>query len=83
MTPNVVAGFNRLVDDPSWSSLALVAHGGVNRALLGHLTGAGLTAFARLEQNTCCVNIIDIDSNEGTHRRTLIRGINITAYDPA
>ncbi|MBG51981.1 MAG: histidine phosphatase family protein [Rhodobiaceae bacterium] len=79
----VVAGFNRLVDDPSWSSLALVAHGGVNRALLGHLTGAGLTAFARLEQNTCCVNIIDIDSNEGTHRRTLIRGINITAYDPA
>ncbi|MEQ9519059.1 MAG: histidine phosphatase family protein [Parvibaculum sp.] len=78
----VVNGFMRLIADPSWHSLALVAHGGVNRALLGHLTGAGLAAFARLEQNTCCVNIIDIDFSGGAHHRTLIRGMNITAYDP-
>lgn len=81
----VVSGIQRLINDPSWTSLALVAHGGVNRALLGWATGAGLKGFATFEQNTCCVNIIDVDTHPetGEHHRTLIRGINITAYDPA
>jgi phosphoserine phosphatase len=81
----VVGGLNKLISDPSWSSLALVAHGGVNRALLGWATGAGLKGFSTFEQNTCCVNIIDIDMqpDSGEHHRTLVRGMNITAYDPA
>ncbi|MEQ9146400.1 MAG: histidine phosphatase family protein [Parvibaculaceae bacterium] len=81
----VVGGLQNLMADPGWTSLALVAHGGVNRALLGWLTGAGLRAFGAFEQNTCCVNIIDIDSHpeDGGHVRTLLRGVNITAYDPA
>ncbi len=81
----VVGGLMRLIADPTWTSIALVAHGGVNRALLGWATGAGLKGFSTFEQNTCCVNIIDIDTrpDTGDHHRTLIRGINITAYDPA
>ncbi len=81
----VVDGFKKIIADPNWTSLALIAHGGVNRALLGWLTGAGLKGFATFEQNTACVNIIDVDTHPdtGSHHRTLIRGINITAYDPA
>lgn len=81
----VVEGLEKLIADPNWKSLALIAHGGVNRALLGWLTGASLKAFATFEQNTACVNIIDIDTHPdtGDHHRTLLRGVNITAYDPA
>jgi len=81
----VVGAMNRLITDPSWKSLALVAHGGVNRTLLGGASGAGLKGFSTFEQNTCCVNINDIDTHAdtGEHTRTLITGINITAYDPA
>ena len=81
----IVGAMNRLIADPSWKSLALVAHGGVNRTLLGWASGAGLKGFSTFEQNTCCVNIIDIDTHAdtGDHTRTLIRGVNITAYDPA
>ncbi|MDF1846777.1 MAG: histidine phosphatase family protein [Parvibaculaceae bacterium] len=81
----VVSGLANLISDSSWKSLALVAHGGVNRALLGWATGAGLKGFSTFEQNTCCVNIIDVDTHpeSGDHHRTLIRGVNITAYDPA
>jgi len=81
----IVSAINKVIADPNWKSLALIAHGGVNRALLGWATGAGLKSFATFEQNTCCVNIIDVDTHpdSGDHHRTLIRGVNITAYDPA
>lgn len=81
----IVDAMNRVIADPNWKSLALVAHGGVNRALLGWATGAGLKGFSTFEQNTCCLNIIDVDTHpeSGDHHRTLIRGVNITAYDPA
>ncbi|MBN4051798.1 histidine phosphatase family protein [Parvibaculum lavamentivorans] len=81
----IVGAMEKLISDPSWKSLALVAHGGVNRALLGWVTGASLKGFSTFEQNTACVNIIDIDTHPdtGSHHRTLLRGVNITAYDPA
>lgn len=80
----VTGGLQDLLADPSWSSLALVAHGGVNRALLGWITGAGLQAFSTFEQSTCCLNVIDVDMDEdGKIVRTLLRGTNITTYDPA
>jgi len=81
----IVGAINKVIADSSWKSLALVAHGGVNRTLLGWASGAGLKGFSTFEQNTCCVNIIDIDTHPdtGDHHRTLIRGVNITAYDPA
>jgi len=81
----IVGAINKVITDPNWKSLALVAHGGVNRTLLGWASGAGLRGFSTFEQNTCCVNIIDVDTHpeSGHHHRTLIRGVNITAYDPA
>lgn len=80
----VLPAFQSILDDSNWSSLLLVAHGGVNRAILSHVLGSGLTSFGALEQDSCCLNIIDFDATPiaGTVLRRIIRGLNLTADDP-
>ncbi|MCE9521881.1 MAG: histidine phosphatase family protein [Alphaproteobacteria bacterium] len=80
----VVPAFNRILNEPDWTNLLLVAHGGVNRAILTDLTGAGLSAFGSFEQDSACLNIIDIDTclDSGAVLRRILRGVNITADDP-
>lgn len=79
----VVGGLKKLVEDMNWKSLALVAHGGVNRAILGWASGGSLGSFHAFDQNTCCLNILDIDQHPetGEIRRTTIRAMNVTPYD--
>jgi len=81
----VLPAFNRILDDAGWTSLLLVAHGGVNRAILTDITGASLKAFGAFEQDSCCLNVIDIDTcaDTGAVLRKILRGVNITADDPA
>jgi phosphoserine phosphatase len=81
----VLTGLNGVLSDPGWHSLALVLHGGVNRIILSWALGTGLESFSNFEQNTCCLNIIDIDTDpeSGALVRKLVRGMNITAYDTA
>ena len=80
----VLPAFQAILDDSNWSSLLLVAHGGVNRAILSHALGSGLASFGSLEQDSCCLNIIDFDATPvaGTVLRRIIRGLNLTADDP-
>ena len=81
----VVPAFNDIIATTGWSSLLLVAHGGVNRAVLTDVTGSGLSAFGAFEQDSGCLNIIDIDTclDTGAVLRRILRGVNITAQDPA
>ncbi len=81
----VLSGLDKILAAPDWQSLALVLHGGVNRILLGWALEAGLESFGNFEQNTCCLNIIDVDTHPETGEvvRKLVRGVNITAYDTA
>lgn len=81
----VLKGLFNLLEQPHWHSMALVLHGGVNRIILGWALGSGLQSFAKFEQNTCCLNIVDVDTHPdtGAHVRTLVRGVNITAYNTA
>lgn len=81
----VLSGLEKLLARDDWHSLALVLHGGVNRIILGWALGSGLKSFGSFEQNTCCLNIIDVDTDAATGNvtRTLVRGVNITVYDPA
>lgn len=81
----VLTGLDKVLATPDWQSLALVLHGGVNRILLGWALGSGLDCFSSFEQNTCCLNIIDIDTHPETGNvvRKLVRGVNITAYNTA
>lgn len=76
------AGIEAVLKQEDWTSLLLVAHGGVNRAVLCWALGAGLHSFPVFEQDSCCLNIIDIDTDEGGNViRMYIRAVNITPYD--
>jgi probable phosphoglycerate mutase len=69
---------DRLLREPDWENVLVVAHGGVNRAILGRALGSGLASFGRMEQDPGCINIIDVD-DEG---RMLARLINFSPTNP-
>lgn len=89
-TDRVLRTMSELLSDLTWRSMVIVAHGGTNRAVLGWATGAALKAFEAFEQDTCCLNVIDIDQDTAQEekeplppRRMIVRAVNITADDPA
>jgi probable phosphoglycerate mutase len=75
----VTTCFRGLLQDPTWRCLLVVAHGGVNRAILCEALGLGLAGFASFEQDTCCINILDVEETG----RCLIRLVNHTPYNSA
>jgi len=78
----VVPAFERIVADEGWRSLLLVLHGAVNRMLLNHVMGVSWHSHASIEQDNCCINVIDVDAPSRHHpRRYLIRAVNLTGYD--
>ncbi len=80
----VVAAMESLLSNEDWNHLAIFAHGGTNAAVLGWVTGLGLEAFGVLDQETCCLTIVDFDTvvDCGNVVRKSVRAINITANDP-
>lgn len=74
----VLPWLRQVVADPDWRHLLVVAHGGVNRAILTEVLGAGLNGFGQLEQEPACLNIVDFDETG----RGLVRLVNFTAYNP-
>lgn len=72
-----------LLAEDGWREMALFAHGGINGLILGWALGSGLQSASRLEQDMCCVNIIDVDQAVGSKEvvRTSVRLMNATAYD--
>jgi probable phosphoglycerate mutase len=79
----VVAALETLIAEPEWETLALVAHGGINRLVIGWAFGTGLQTFAAIDQNTCCLNVIDFDEHPETRAivRKSVRAMNIAVYD--
>tara|TARA_R100001369_G_scaffold72719_1_gene101052 strand:+ start:32 stop:544 length:513 start_codon:yes stop_codon:yes gene_type:complete len=79
----VTGALETLIAEPEWETLALVAHGGINRLVIGWALGTGLTTFSALDQNTACVNVIDFDEDPETReiRRKTLRALNVTVYD--
>jgi broad specificity phosphatase PhoE len=79
LADRVLPVFEELLADPSWRHLLLVAHGGVNRILLGRVLSLGVAGIAALEQDPGCVNIVEVEQ-EG---RFVVRLVNHTPDDPA
>ncbi|MDZ4382306.1 MAG: histidine phosphatase family protein [Parvibaculum sp.] len=79
----VVSALETVIAEPEWDTLALVAHGGINRLVIGWALGTGLSTFAALDQNTACVNVIDFDEHPETRMivRKTLRALNVTVYD--
>ena len=69
-----------LIDDHArrsdWSRVAMVAHGGVNNAVLGRILGTTGPGLANIDQDFGCLNIIDFFGE-----RPVVRLLNFTAYD--
>ncbi len=60
-----------------WKRVAVVAHGGVNNAVIGRVLGAQGPGLANIDQDFGCVNMIDYAGD-----RPVLRLLNFTAYDP-
>lgn len=74
----VRAVWHDLLARRDWNTLLVVAHGVVNRLLLGELLGLPLPALGRLEQDACGLNLVEVDA-AGV---PLVRLLNFTAHDP-
>ena len=80
------AALTQMVGQHPWRQALLVAHDGVNRLLLGMAAGAGLAGAKAFEQDLAAINILDLDVVKGPDGtleivRTLIKAVNVTAYD--
>jgi broad specificity phosphatase PhoE len=69
--------FVELMQNPDWRRVLVVAHGGVNNAVLGRILGTGEPGLANVEQDFGGLNLIDLIAG-----RPVLRLLNFTAYDP-
>ena len=74
----VIREWEAIINDPSWQTALLVLHGAVNRMIFNHVLGIDWRADLCLEQDNCCINIVDVDSDP---HRYLVRTVNVTAYN--
>jgi probable phosphoglycerate mutase len=79
MIERVLPALHALLATDGWDTALLVAHGGVNRALLSwFLTGQPLF-LGGLAQDPGCLNIIDIGP---TPAQTVVRVVNFCPLEP-
>jgi probable phosphoglycerate mutase len=78
----------RLLARPGWHTSLVVAHEGINRLILGWMTGNGLNAIQAFEQDLACINILDFDlvpredgSVGAEIARAIIKAVNLTPYN--
>lgn len=77
----VVPAFRSLLGDTQWRTLLLVCHGGVNRLILNHVMNLSWQGTVSIEQDACCINIIDVDRQRTGPSRFLVRAVNLTGYN--
>lgn len=73
----VLPALDRLVADPGWDTALVVAHGGVNRALLSWVLTGERLFLGHLEQAPGCINVLDVGDD------WVVRAANITPLDVA
>lgn len=69
--------FADLIARTDWRRVLVVAHGGVNNAVLGRILGTAEPGLANVEQDFGGLNIVDVADG-----RPVVRLLNFTAYDP-
>ena len=76
--------WERAIAPRDWTEMLLVAHGVTNRVILAWVLGLPLGAIGRFEQDSCCLNVIDLDTApDGAIKRRFLRTVNLTATDAA
>jgi probable phosphoglycerate mutase len=64
-----------------WEHAFVAAHGVVNRTILAQALGAGPHIYRRLEQDTGCLNVLDIEGRGADARVAYVRLVNFTPYN--
>jgi probable phosphoglycerate mutase len=69
--------FDTLLQSDDWRTLLIVAHGGVNRALLGYMLTGNAVFLGAIEQNPACINVIDapLAGGDGGY---VLRAVNLS-----
>lgn len=67
---------NSVLSQDDWQTILVVAHGGINNALLAYATGVTNGRLFNIEQDFGCINIIDF-----IHGKPFLRLANFTLYD--
>ncbi|HJX75427.1 MAG TPA: histidine phosphatase family protein, partial [Gaiella sp.] len=78
----VLPALDRLVADPTWDTVLVVAHGAVNRAILSWALTGERRFLGRFEQAPGCVNVIDVGGANDL-ATWVVRAVNVTPGDPA
>jgi len=81
-----VGAIRKILGEPDWKQILVVAHEGINRLLLSWAAGAGLAATSAFEQDTGCINVLDFDMVPAADAapeiaRILIKAVNLTPYN--
>ena len=83
-----IAAVQRILSEPDWKQILIVAHEGINKLVLSWAAGAKLSAAHAFEQDTGCINLIDFDmvpdadGKPGPEiARALIKAVNLTPYN--
>ena len=81
-----VGAIRKILGEPDWKQILVVAHEGINRLLLSWAAGAGLAATSAFEQDTGCINVLDFDmvpdaGGAPEIARILIKAVNLTPYN--
>ena len=74
----VLPALQRLLGDESWDTALLVAHGGVNRAVLSWFLTGRHEFLGGLAQDAGCLNVIDVGTTPAT---SVVRVVNFCPLD--
>ncbi|MGH2399464.1 MAG: histidine phosphatase family protein [bacterium] len=75
MRLRAVSAFEEIRTRHDGQTLAVIAHGGVNKSIILTALGAPLAGYWRIRQHNACINVLEY---EGTHVRVIL--INETAH---
>lgn len=78
LTDRVLPALQRLLDDGGWDTALLVAHGGVNRAVLSWFLTGRHEFLGGLAQDAGCLNVIDVGPTPAT---SVVRVVNFCPLD--
>jgi alpha-ribazole phosphatase len=68
----------RAVMEAATGTVLIVAHGGLNRFLLGHWLGMPPARAIGIEQSFACVNVVEFVGSG----HPWVRALNLTLHDP-
>jgi probable phosphoglycerate mutase len=71
----VVPALERLVAEPDWDTVLVVAHGAVNRAILSYFLTGERMFLGRFEQAPGCLNVLDVGED------WIVRAVNVAPVD--